>query len=492
MSRNKNKSRHVRAGDAVTRTADGFLNLANQKGLGADNLLSRGTYALTLLSQNHVLLETMYRSSWLAGVGIDAVAEDMTRGGITITGEDDPKDVATLQTRMQRLGIWSAMLEAIKWARLYGGSLAVIVIDGQDMSTKLDLTTVKEGAFKGLRVYDRWQLQPSLEDLITEGMDAGLPKYYGVVDDPVRKTMSNIRIHHSRCIRLIGVTLPWRQAQVESLWGQSILERAHDRMAAFDSASMGTANLVERAYLRTVKIKGLREILAAEGPAQQNLIKMFAQMRLLQNSEGLTILDTDDDLNAQSYTFAGLSDVLLQFGQQIAGAFGIPLVRLFGQSPAGLNSTGDADLRMYYDSTYAQQEAHLREGVMLTLRVLYRSTFGRDAGDDFDFKFVSLWQTSEKEKAEITKTVTDSVGIAMDKGIIKQSTALKELKQLSGSTGIYSNITEEEINEADQDPPEPVESLTELGEPEESSAIVAVTNKKPSTAFDRMTRWLRG
>ncbi|MDR0067321.1 DUF1073 domain-containing protein, partial [Acinetobacter sp. 11520] len=82
--------------------------------------------------------------------------------------------------------------------------------------------------------------------------------------------------------------------------------------------------------------------------------------RQWQSNEGLTLMDADDTYEAHQYNFSGLDNILLQFGQQISGATGIPLVRLFGQSPAGLNATGESDLANYYDNINQQQEGRLR------------------------------------------------------------------------------------------------------------------------------------
>lgn len=434
-------------------TLDGFANLAARLGMGAENVLSEGTYIFDLLTRNRLKLEAMYRGSWIVGAAVDSVAEDMTRAGITITGDIAPDRIEALQTALTRQGVWSALLEAIKWGRLYGGAIAAIVIDGQDPSTPLRLETVGKGQFGGLRVYDRWRLQPSLSDIVEEGPDAGLPAYYRVISDVNTGTVSNITYHHSRVIRFIGIHLPIMQAITEQLWGESVIERLHDRLVAFDTATTGAANLVSRAYLRTIGIDKLREILAAGGKAEENLLQMFHYMRLLQTNEGVTLLDKNDTFEAHSYTFSGLSDMILQFGQQIAGATGIPLVRLFGQSPAGLNATGESDLRMYYDNVAAQQESRLRDGLWKVLQVMHRSLFAEAPPASFDFEFVPLWQTSQQEKANIASAVATVINSAYENGIIDQATALKELKQSSTYTGVFSNITDEQIAEATLPPP---------------------------------------
>lgn len=481
-------------------TKDGFANLTARMGMGAQNVLSEGTYIFDLLTRNRVKLEAMYRGSWIVGAAVDSVAEDMTREGINIHGTTDPEHIQQLQSKLTRLGIWDSLLDTIKWGRLYGGAVAMLVIDGQDPSTPLRLESIGKDQFRGLRVYDRWRLQPSLEEIIEDGFDAGLPAYYTMISDVNTGKLSNLKIHHSRVVRFIGIQLPVMQAITEQLWGESIIERLYDRLVSFDTATSGAANLVNKAHLRTVGIDKLREVLAAGGQAEENLLKMFHHMRMLQVNEGLTLLDKEDQFTAHSYSFSGLSDMILQFGQQISGATGIPLVRLFGQSPAGLNSTGESDLRMYYDNISAQQESRLREGMLKILRVLHRSMFGVDAPDAFDFDFVPLWQTSTKEKAEIATQVSNMVGAMFERGIIDQATALQELKQASEYTDVFTNITDAQIEEAKlAPPPMPVETLPEGGEPagevtQPDTGDIDVDQSQSSqpSAFAKLRKWLNG
>ena len=335
MSRRQRRQVQQQATDTAANTRDGFANLAARMGLGAQNVFSDGTYIFDLLTRNRIKLEAMYRGSWVVGAAVDSIAEDMTRAGISIKGDSEPEQIEQMQVAMTRLGIWHSLLEAIKWGRLYGGAVAMIVIDGQDPSTPLNVSTVGRGQFRGLRVFDRWQLQPSLQNIVVDGMDFGLPMFYDVISDVTTGQVSNVRIHHTRVIRQIGVQLPAYQAITEQMWGESVVERMYDRLMAFDTATSGAANLIQKAHLRTVQIDKLREVLAAGGKAEENLLQMFHHMRMLQTNEGLTLLDKEDTFQAHSYTFSGISDMILQFGQQIAGATGIPLVRLFGQSPAG-------------------------------------------------------------------------------------------------------------------------------------------------------------
>jgi len=448
------RKRRLKKQTIDTATNDGFANLTARMGLQGGNIASDATYVFDPLTKNRLKLEAMYRGSWVVGAAVDTMAEDMTRAGITIKGSDDPQQIEQMNSALTRTGVWYALTELIKWSRLYGGAIALIVIDGQDPSTPLNMDTISKGQFKGLKVYDRWQLQPAVNDLVQGGMYDGLPAYYdvtaGIANGP------RMRIHYTRAIRMIGIQLPLYQAIVEMGWGESVIERLYDRLVAFDTATAGAMNMLQKAHLRTVRISGLREVLAAGGQAEENLMTMFYHMRDLQNNEGITLLDKDDEFATTSYTFSGLSDMILQFGQQISGALGIPLVRLFGQSPAGLSSTGESDMRMYYDSISAQQESRLRDGIYRVLQVLHRSLFGVAAPVNLDFDFTSLWQTGAKEKADIAAVVADTVVKVFEAGIIDQPTAMMELRAAAEATDIFSNISQADIDEAQLEPPPPM------------------------------------
>lgn len=424
------------------------------------------------------------------GAIIDCVAEDMTRAGITITTNEAAENVKKLNTSLVRLQIWQSICSLIKWGRLYGGAIGVMQIEGQRLDTPLNLDSIGLKQFKGIGVYDRWQLNPNLTNLITDGADIGLPAYYNIVlgntenyGNQPNTPSGQVTVHHSRVIRMIGIELPFWQAITEQMWGESILERVWDRLISFDTTTLSTANLVDRASLRNIKVEGLREIIAAGGKAADGLVAMFEMVRQFQNNEGLTLLDKNDEFQTNSYAFAGLADVLLQFAQQVSGASGIPLMRLFGQSPAGLNANGDGDIRMYYDNINAQQESRLRNPLQTVLEVVYRSTFGVPMPLDLDFDFTPLWQMSSKDKADIAKTNTETIIAAHQEGAIDTPTMMLELRDTQGDFGLFGNITDEQIEEARLNPPLPGEVLPE--EPKQD--VVKNLDHKPNF-FKRLFR----
>ena len=444
-------------------TTDSIQNFVAKVGIGTANQSAASAYGPNPITRNRLQLEWAYRGSWICRQVVDAPAEDMTRAGIEITTKD-PKDSEALQKSLQGLRVWRKLREALQWSRLYGGAVAVILIKDQDPATPLRAETIGPGQFKGLLALDRWAVQPSLVNLIDElGPDYGQPEYYSVVASSAN--VPRINVHHSRIIRFDGEDLPIWQKQIENGWGLSVLEPMWDRLTAFDSTTVGIGQLVYKAHLRTLQIEGLREALGSTGPALKGILANIDMIRAMQTNEGLTLLDAKDKFETHQYSFGGLSDVLIQFAQQMSGAAQIPLVRLFGQSPAGLNATGDADIRNYYDACSSQQEGRLRNPIGVLLEVMHWSELGRAPDESFAFAFRPLWQMSEKERAEIGSSVATTVGGLEDKAIIDRPTALKELRQAAEVTGMFSSITDKMISDAEQEAPIPGE--VDLPEPPE-------------------------
>lgn len=483
-------------GKNAASTADGFANLVQRSGINlGQNSISAGTYTLTsLLSRNRIKLEAMYRQNWITGSMIDSVAEDMTRAGMDLSGDVDPSRIEEIQNTFDDMNVWGALLDTIKWARLYGGAVAIIQVAGQDLTSPLRLETIGVGQFQGLAVYDRWMIQPDLQRMIASGPDIGLPEYYRVVSgyDATSQTYAyGQSIHYSRLIRQIGIKLPPYQAMTEEYWGESVLERLEDRLISFDTATMGAANLIDKAHLRMIGIDGLRDILAAGGPAEENLMKMFTYVRQMQTNEGITLLDKNDEWQTGTYTFSGLADMMLQFGQQLSGATQIPLVRLFGMSPAGLNATGESDLRTYYDGIGTKQETNLRSGIQTLLKVVYRSLYGEDLPPSLKMKFAPLYQTSDTENAVNAKTITETVIGAHSEGLVSTAVAMRELRQMSDDTGIFGNISDEDIAAAEVEavPAAPTAAvLPATPNPLEAAPAVEA---KPS-AMQRIMAWVKG
>jgi len=433
---------------ARKRTVDGFTNFAANLGLQADNLLARGSYVPgRYVTRSRTELEDMYRTSWVVGRMVEVVAEDMTRSAIDIQGTMDQDEVAQLQRAYLTTGIPGRLTDAIKWGRLYGGAIAVILIDGHRLSDPLEMDSITKGSFRGLFVLDRHQVVPSTQTISELGPMLGYPSYY-TLHNPDAQFGSVV--HHSRVLRFIGVDLPGDLRRSEQYWGASVAERAYDRILALDSATHGGANLLYKSFLRVIGVDRYREILAAGGQAEKALLKMFTFIRQMQSNEGITLLDKNDTFTPHNWSFSGMYDALQAFCEQLAGATGIPLVRLLGQSPKGF-STGDADLRTYYDTILTQINDDRRPVDTVLFGVLSRHLWARPLPNDFAFDYQGLYVPTEVERSQIASNDAQGAAALHASNVITRRQALEALKDGGQRTGRFSFISESDLEQADRE-----------------------------------------
>ena len=410
------------------------------------------------LSRDFNQLNALYRDSWIIRRIIDVIPSDMLKNWITITSGIDPDVEKKLSISLRRTQLIDKLKRGMQWGRLYGGALGVMLVkhQGYNLSQPLRLDWIMPGDFAGLLIFDRWNgVNPSnelIEDI--SDPDYGYPKYY-TVTDPAGG--GSVKIHHSRVIRFTGNTLPFWEEIAEMQWGASVVESVFDELKKRDNVSWNIAQLTFMANIRVLKMQDLGQLLAAtDSESQAELLRTLEAQNMLLNNMGMQVMDAADGLETHQYTFGGLADCYQQFIMDISGAAEIPVTKLFGRSPSGLNATGESDLQNYYDMIAEKQEAVLRPILNKVLPPFIISTIG-SLPKDFDFDFDPVAEPSDKERADLAKCGTDNVVAAYNAGLISQRTALKELKQQSERTGVWTNITDEDIERASDSVEQPGE-----------------------------------
>lgn len=142
-------------------TLDGMSNvlskLENAAGVSRLGELSGGLW----LTGQPAVLGDLYRRNWLARRIVDCVADDMGRDGIELSVPDNQAAEDAFGKAEKASGLWEDTTDGIRWGRLYGGALAMMIIDGQDPSTPLDVAAIGIGQYKGLMIFDRWEVTRS-------------------------------------------------------------------------------------------------------------------------------------------------------------------------------------------------------------------------------------------------------------------------------------------------------------------------------------------
>lgn len=439
-------------------TIDAFQNQMARLGFGQPNLNEGADYPLTRMSQNYNLFTSLYRSSWIVRKIVDVFPSDMVKNWIKFNSSLDPEKISKINSVIRKTKTKEKIKEGLRWARLYGGAAGLILIDGdEDLSEPLDYDAIMLDDYKGLLIFDRWNgIYPDieLEDDISDE-EYGYPKYYSISLSEANSNLmlsynkqDLVKVHHSRIVRFNGRDLPLWERQAEMFWGESEIEIVFEELKKRDNTSANIASLIFLANIRVLKMNDLGQLLGASTQkAQENLYKVLQAQNQLMSNMGIYVMDKDDDFGSEQYNFGGLNDIYESFMLDIAGACEMPVTKLFGREPAGFNSTGESDLTQYYDTLEEKQETYLQPIIDKLLPIIFMSTLGA-IPEDLDWEFNPCMNVNSKDLADLAQSMASPIFEAFNAGLITKEIALKELKQQNEKTGMWSNITDEDIKNA--------------------------------------------
>ena len=443
---NDAKSSVVGEAVAATRTLDAFSNPGARTGFGQLNLVNTTEYPLTRLTQDWSLLTSLYRSSWIVQRVCSVIPEDALTDLRIEAPELDNEKMNRLDRVIQKTKIRRKIIDAMKWARLYGGSAAVIMLDGQDedMAEPLRVKDILPGSFRGLFVVDRWSgIYPSTELVSNKSSsDFGLPRYYEVRDE---NGVIRYRIHHSRLIRFIGVDMPYYEAIAEQQWGTSAIESMFDDLVRRDNVTHNIANLTFKACLSVYEIENLDQIFAsASSQAQKRMYSMIQAMGILESNLGVKLVNKGDSVQQLQYGFSGLPEVLDGAMLDVSGSTAIPATRLFGRSPAGMNSTGESDEKNYRSTLEQQRSIHILPALEKLAPIVCMSELG-EIPEGVEFKLPQLDEMTPNDKADVVDKQTAYLERLFQANVIPADSLLLGVRNAQNEVGITTTITDENV-----------------------------------------------
>lgn len=427
---------------------DGFSNPATRAGAGMPNVLNHTIYPLERKSWDYQKLTALYRNHWVIQTMVNVVPQDMLKNGYDLVTTLSPEDLDKVSSLLRRKKVDTKLYEGLAWGRLYGGAIGVMVInDMKNLDQPLDYDTLMPDCFKGILILDRWSgVNPSSE-LVTDldSEELNLPKYYHVnLEDG-----SAVKIHHSRVLRFIGRKMPRIEEQAEQYWGTSLIEHILPELEKRDNVSWNVALLTFMANMRIMKAPGVSSMmLSGTDSARDKLYNTVSAVNEIMNNNALMLLDEKASYESHQYTFSGIGEVYDRFMMDVSGACGIPVTKLFGRSPAGMNSTGESDLQNYYDRIEGDQQTQLLPVLEKLIPIIFISAVGA-VPDDLQIVFNPVRRPTNNEKSDLGAKQTTAVVEAFTAGLISQQTALRELQQSSDMTGMWSNITDDIVEKAD-------------------------------------------
>ena len=281
-------------------------------------------------------------------------------------------------------------------ARLYGGSVVMLGLP-DDPESELDLDSVGEGDLQYIHVLSRYEVVCSEIERDVKSPLWGFPKW---VDIPTEIGVQQ-RVHPSRCVFFQAGDKIARVTAVNEFWSDSVLDAVDEAVKTAGIVTNGVAQLVSEAKVDIIKIPGLTKNIMTD-TYRDRLTARFNFANARKSILNALILDEADTWERAQTSFSALPDILKMYLLIASGAADIPATRFLGQTAVGLNSTGESDMRNYYDHVKAVQENDMRPRMTALDECLIRSALGR-RDKNIHYTWNPLWQMDEQQKAELAE-----------------------------------------------------------------------------------------
>lgn len=388
---------------------DGYVNLLNKYGTKQDNSEAYKFEREPVIPD--MQLTGLYEGNGLFSKIIDTPAEEALKHGFDLNLKSDELN-AFVEDALDDLEWEERAATAIKWARLYGGALIVMLIDdGRGLEEPVDWEHIR--SIDELRVYERSIVQPDYDSLYQQDYGGkgvgnrvskfGRPEYYYV-----SSIYGSFKVHESRCLVFRNGVLPERTSNATYLfWGMPEYVRIRRALRETVTAHTDSVKLLERSVQAIYSMKGLASLLTTDDGENQ----VLKRLQLVDTSRGLLnsiAIDSEgENYDFKTFQFSGVKDVIDATCNMLSALTNIPQTILFGRSPAGMNATGDSDFESYYNFVEKIQRLMLKRNLRTLLDVVFRA--GIASGDvaeepDYKLEFKPLWSLSDTEQATVDQT----------------------------------------------------------------------------------------
>lgn len=377
----------------------------------------------------------------------ETIAREMTRkwGELESDGDEDRDDeITALTALLDKHNIKDKLRRAAIHDGLFGrGHIFIDINDSFDdlevLATPLaiDATAIPKGAKIAFRNIEPIWTYPNDYD----SANPLSPDFY----NPRTWFVNGRVVHRSRLLTFVGRKLPNILQPAYGFAGLSLSQMAIPYVQNWLRTRQSVSDLLH-AFSVMVLATNMASVLQGGGAESLiNRAQMFTQFR---DNRGIMMLDKEtEDFRNVSAPISGLDRLQAQSQEQMASVSGIPLVKLLGITPSGLNASTDGEIRVFYDTIEANREALFGDPFGTIREVMQLSLFG-EIHRELSWKWGSLWQLDEAGESAVRKTDADTSVELIDAGVISPLEARQRLAKTAGSG--FDGIDIEDVPEPPQ------------------------------------------
>lgn len=337
-----------------------------------------------------------------------------------------PKDAGgleaatSIQDAFDELRVVEHFKAAGTWENLFGGAALFLAVDdghrGFDSQERpLDLARIRRVMW--MRPIDRRYIRRSSRmgdiDFDPASPDFGTPTHYEIqlgVRSP-----KLLRIHRDRLIIFPGIQTTEEEREKRDGWGISVLDPVYEALQRNISSWQSAGNAFANAQYVVYKMKNLAAMLGAKG-GEEKVRNRSKAMEMAKSIVNAVLIDAEDEYGQEKPDFGQMPEMLDRFMYDTAAALEMPVTELFGRSPAGMNSTGDSDRKMWHASCGETRE-HYRPRLHRVGKLIMLSKEGPTGGiepEGWDLSWKPLEQLSMLETADMRLKIAQADKVYLD------------------------------------------------------------------------------
>lgn len=356
-----------------------------------------------LITYHWVALTNAYNKNSFLQTAVNQKVEDaFSNDGLIIdTKTLDTDELEKLRKTMEEEGDIEAIVDCIRWGRLYGGGCLVANTE-QDPSLPLDKKQLKGKKLKFL-ASNRWQCCPiGISPEVAEKFAFTDTMQEGLVD---RKDVNYYQeLDRSRVGIYTGTNAPYLTRNILQGWNASIFEGILEPIENLLGGFNVTLELLSEAKIDVFKIADLATTLISPD-GERKVRKRLAIATANKNYKSSLAMDANDDYQQKQISFGGIPQLLQQLMYIFCGYLRYPVSKLFGVGSSGFSS-GEDDLENYNKTVESEVRIPARKLITWVVNLRCLQLFGREL-PDFRPKWRPLRVMSEKDQAEINSRKLD-------------------------------------------------------------------------------------
>lgn len=339
------------------------------------------------------LAELSQRSEYRAPA--ETIANEMTRVWIKLEGADDEK-LKELEAAMVQFKVRESFRAMALYDGFFGRGNLFIGIKGQETDQRRQLpllydpTTIPKGSLKNIKPIEPLWTTPFMYNAIDPTAD----DFY----TPEAWYVMGKKTHASRLLTFIGHPLPDMLKPAYNFGGMSMSQLIEPYVKRWLKTVDSVNRLVSNFSISGVKTNMMASL---EGDGGDDLAKRAQLFALMRDNRGLMMLDKDsEDFFQVNTPLNALPDLQAQAQEHMAAPTHIPLVKLTGITPSGLNASSEGELKVFYDFIAAEQQNLFDDNLKTVIKVLQCHLWGA-IDENITYRWRKLDVASEKDEAEM-------------------------------------------------------------------------------------------